>query len=202
MTELTFGKRFKGENRLFGPPRSSEGVKAGHVNIPGMKIHYKRSVQGAFIGLILWFLEPVIDCLAQGNPTTQIAWLPNDPYDLWVRTLIAIAFPCFGLYLDQAKRSLHRLDTETRKAYEGTITTCSLIVNRFVCQRNMLTDQMKCDSVSRKEIVRSFDRITQEATGMLKKIENIPTISSKSILRCRDLFKANYPSTQHKTEDT
>ena len=143
-----------------------------------MKNHLYTTISIAF-ALIYWCVESAVHYLIYAEPVLE--FLPHDPNELWMRSMIATLLVLFGYFADHHSRRLQEKEKDKLQLFRITVRASNHIINNYLQQMQLFKlEADNCDGFS-AEILELFDEAMKNTIDEVHKLNTITDLNESSI---------------------
>lgn len=126
-----------------------------------------------------WIGESLIHYLFFHAATIDL--IPMDPNEMWMRLVIVVLTLIIGVYADHYMVVLSRKEREKVEVYEAMLHSSHNILNNFLNQMQYVRLKAKeCEGLD-PQVLATFDEIVAEASGHIRQLERIPSLTKEDI---------------------
>ena len=136
---------------------------------------------GIALGVIVWILESTFLWLFFGKSNESITLLPRGYGELVLRSILSISFPFFGMLVDLLNAEAALKEIQKKATFRVSLSASNHIVNNFLNQMQLFRFEIENNGNGKPSQGDTYDAIVDEAVCMIKKLEQLPDISEKSV---------------------
>lgn len=139
------------------------------------------TIAGFFIALSFWLVESSIHYFVYAEPIFEI--IPSDPNELWMRLAMFPLIMCLGVFADYFSKKLviKEKELEAIKIYKSMVYASHHILNNLLNQMQLIRLEAMKSGDFNQEVIADFDRCSNEAIELIKKLSSVHEITDKNI---------------------
>jgi hypothetical protein len=136
---------------------------------------------GFFIALTFWLVESSIHYFVYGEPVFEI--VPTDVNELWMRIVMFPLIMLLGVFADYYSHRLvvREKELEAVKIYKSTVNASHHILNNLLNQMQLIRLEAMKSGDFNQEVIADFDRCSNEAIDLIRKLSSVDEITDKNI---------------------
>jgi len=118
-----------------------------------------------------WLFDSAIHYFLYGEFEFEI--IPSDFNELWMRCIIFVLLIFFGIFADYHSNKLLKKEKETYEVYKSMVRANHHILNNFLNSMNLFRHEAEDSADFDKNILKSYDKVINDAIIQIKNLENI-----------------------------